>query len=130
MSDGIGDVQSAKTAVQSIMVADTGLSLSDLSTVFVKSGFFKDVREQSQAIVKVLVGQELGLKPLQSGVCAICHGVNPSGRRLAIDHDHDTKRVRALLCGHCNHRILGHLTVEKARRALAILESDFDGRDL
>jgi hypothetical protein len=74
--------------------------------------------------------QYLAMLAMQNGVCAICHGVNPSGRRLAIDHDHDTKRVRALLCGHCNHRILGHLTVEKARRALAILESDFDGRNL
>jgi len=60
------DITQAKAAVSSLMVADTGLSLADLSTVFVKSGFFKDVREQSQAIVKMLVGQELGLKPLQS----------------------------------------------------------------
>src|SRR5204863_53147 len=33
---------------------------------FVKSGFFKDVKEQAQAVVKVLLGQELGLQPIQA----------------------------------------------------------------
>lgn len=41
----------------------------------------------------------------QGGVCAICGGVNKSGRRLAVDHDHDTGNVRALLCTTCNVRI-------------------------
>lgn len=44
----------------------------------------------------------------QNGVCAICEKPCASGRRLAVDHDHVTGKVRGLLCGACN-RIIGHL---------------------
>jgi hypothetical protein len=37
----------------------------------------------------------------QDGVCAICYRPNP-GRRMAVDHDHRTGRVRGLLCDPCN----------------------------
>ncbi len=37
--------------------------------------------------------------------CAICQRY--SKQRLSIDHDHDTGRVRGLLCTRCNHRLLG-----------------------
>jgi hypothetical protein len=39
---------------------------------------------------------------LQSGVCMICKKKETNGKRLAIDHDHDTGKVRGLLCNHCN----------------------------
>ncbi len=38
----------------------------------------------------------------QGGVCAICLGVCSMGRRLSVDHDHSTGKVRGLLCGGCN----------------------------
>lgn len=38
----------------------------------------------------------------QNGVCAICGKVNTNGRRLAVDHDHETLKIRALLCHKCN----------------------------
>lgn len=39
----------------------------------------------------------------QKGVCAICGETEIfNNRRLAIDHDHATGKVRALLCGRCN----------------------------
>lgn len=41
----------------------------------------------------------------QEGVCAICGGVNKDGRKLFVDHDHDTTAVRGLLCNPCNRGI-------------------------
>ena len=48
----------------------------------------------------------------QSGLCAICKRpesrlFNQYGkcRHLAVDHNHDTKQVRGLLCGACNQAI-------------------------
>jgi hypothetical protein len=35
----------------------------------------------------------------QEGKCAICGSLE---RRLVIDHDHETGKVRALLCWGCN----------------------------
>lgn len=37
----------------------------------------------------------------QNGLCALCGGP-PGQRRLAVDHDHQTGKVRALLCSNCN----------------------------
>lgn len=43
----------------------------------------------------------------QEGRCAICRRANGKTKRLAVDHDHETNRVRGLLCKPCN-RMLGH----------------------
>ena len=59
----------------------------------------------------------------QRGVCAICESACPSGRSLAVDHDHNTGRVRALLCAPCNTAI-GKLRDDPAliRRAADYVE--------
>ena len=65
----------------------------------------------------------------QGGVCAICG--NPESardqwngrvRRLAVDHDHETGRVRGLLCGRCNTSIRCHLTPKHFRAIALYLE--------
>ena len=38
----------------------------------------------------------------QENCCAICLRGASNTRRLAIDHDHKTKKVRGLLCTRCN----------------------------
>ncbi len=43
----------------------------------------------------------------QGGVCAICFKGNDNGRRLSVDHDHKTGKIRGLLCN--NHNVaIGH----------------------
>lgn len=66
---------------------------------------------------------------LQGGVCAICHHP-PKSVRLAVEHDHKTKRVRGLSCHHCNRHRIGTNTPETAKRVLNHVSSDFDGRSL
>lgn len=41
----------------------------------------------------------------QGGLCAICRRPQGSNRELAVDHCHDTGRVRGLLCWNCNSAI-------------------------
>lgn len=49
----------------------------------------------------------------QGGVCAICEQPEPgrnrdgSSRRLQLDHDHSSGRVRDLLCSGCNGGLAG-----------------------
>jgi hypothetical protein len=38
----------------------------------------------------------------QQNVCDICKNKCVSGKNLAVDHDHDTGKVRGLLCCKCN----------------------------
>jgi len=38
----------------------------------------------------------------QGGSCAICREACGTGRRLAVDHDHSSGRIRGLLCFRCN----------------------------
>ena len=60
----------------------------------------------------------------QGGLCAICRGTCPTGRALAIDHDHKTGVVRGLLCTSCNNG-LGRLrdSADLCRRAADYLDS-------
>ena len=64
----------------------------------------------------------------QNNLCAICgkpetRKTLKTVRRLAVDHDHLTNNVRALLCGACNAG-LGHFKDDASlmRKAIAYLE--------
>jgi hypothetical protein len=39
---------------------------------------------------------------VQKGQCLVCGGINADGKKLSVDHDHVTGRVRGLLCSGCN----------------------------
>lgn len=47
------------------------------------------------------------LYAVQGGRCYICRRATGRTRRLSVDHDHITGRVRGLLCRPCN-TLLGH----------------------
>lgn len=60
----------------------------------------------------------------QKGVCAICSLPPPKGKRLVIDHDHDSGEVRGLLCN--NHNLLLGFAADNPeilRKAANYLES-------
>lgn len=61
---------------------------------------------------------------VQGGRCAICNNECSSGKRLAVDHCHDTGEVRGLLCTCCN-TALGKFRddVELLKKAIKYLES-------
>jgi hypothetical protein len=44
----------------------------------------------------------------QNGVCALCCKLPDSNRRLAVDHNHKTGKIRGLLCSRCNN-LLGQI---------------------
>ena len=61
----------------------------------------------------------LDLLETQGGVCAICHQPETmtykgSPKSLCVDHDHDTGKVRGLLCAACNFA-LGKFQDDPAR---------------
>lgn len=59
----------------------------------------------------------------QDGRCAICRGVNVNGKRLSVDHDHLSGRVRGLLCAPCNTSLGGFRdNVKVMKKAIAYLE--------
>lgn len=63
-------------------------------------------RNRRRYILKIQYGITLeeyeAMLTAQQGVCALCGAPPPDDRGLAVDHCHDTKRIRGLLCGPCN----------------------------
>ena len=56
----------------------------------------------------------------QNGVCAICEGPpRGPGKCLHVDHDHETGKIRGLLCAPCNTAI--GLLAENPERVRAML---------
>jgi hypothetical protein len=52
----------------------------------------------------VTTAQYEAMLAAQGGGCAIC-GNPPKTRRLDVDHDHRTGKVRGLLCHRCNRAL-------------------------
>jgi hypothetical protein len=61
----------------------------------------------------------------QNGKCAICKKACSTGKRLGVDHDHTTNKIRGLLCCNCNLG-LGKLgdDIKSIRKVLQYLEDN------
>jgi len=70
----------------------------------------KDLIREYQLQYKFGVSLELYNKMMeeQGNSCKICKKGCVTGRKLAVDHDHKTGKVRGLLCSPCN-RALGYV---------------------
>lgn len=63
----------------------------------------------------------------QNGVCAICKKLPSILRRLDVDHNHETRKVRGLLCSPCNQGIgLFKEDISLLQRAEIYLKKDQD----
>lgn len=63
---------------------------------------------------------------LQKGCCKICNRHQSEFKRaLAVDHNHETKKIRGLLCPSCNTGI-GHLqdSIDILKKAIEYLEQN------
>lgn len=67
----------------------------------------------------------------QDSSCAICKKPCGSGRRLAVDHNHETGAVRGLLCLSCN-QLIGKLEngTVPLRRLLTYLKEELENGSL
>ncbi len=59
-----------------------------------------------QSAFGITIAEYNALFSSQKGACAICHkSPDQNKKRLAVDHCHNTKKVRGLLCSTCNQGI-------------------------
>lgn len=59
---------------------------------------------------------------LQNACCAICKKPEKHfAKRLAVDHNHKSGKVRGLLCFRCNKFLVGRQTIESATKLLDYL---------
>ena len=63
-------------------------------------------RQSLKRLYNISIEQYDMLFNSQHGVCAICSKPQRDNRKLFVDHDHETNKVRGLLCDKCNF-ILG-----------------------
>lgn len=67
----------------------------------------------------ITLAEYRAMNKAQGGLCAICSEPCKSGRELAVDHDHATGKVRALLCIRCNNG-LGNFRDDAALMSTAL----------
>lgn len=87
----------------------------------IREGFLKRTYGITTAEYEALVTK-------QNGLCAICNQPPARDLRLAIDHDHTTGKIRALLCNDCN-LILGQIenNMDLLPTMFDYLDTHYDG---
>lgn len=62
-------------------------------------------RSNLKSLYGITVEEYDELLATQDGVCALCFRTSSDGRRLCVDHCHETGAIRGLLCSSCNYSI-------------------------
>lgn len=60
----------------------------------------------------------------QGGKCALCPRVPSPKRRLDIDHNHKTMKIRGLLCSRCNRALVYWMTKEWLEAAAEYVDKE------
>ena len=79
-------------------------------------------RTNRAALLGVDDSEYARLLELQEGHCALCSNT-PKTRRLHVDHDHQSGRVRGLLCYRCNRTLPAWVRADWLRRAADYVEA-------
>jgi hypothetical protein len=53
-------------------------------------------------VYNITLEDYITLSESQNNKCKICNQICPTGKDLAVDHNHQTGKVRGLLCKNCN----------------------------
>ena len=80
---------------------------------------FHSTRRNLKRKYGLTVDQYEAMLDAQGGLCAICRGEQVNVRRMAVDHCHDTGKIRGLLCNPCNAG-LGQFKDDPDRMRIAI----------
>lgn len=76
----------------------------------------------------ITLGQYKELFAKQEGRCAICQRHQDELKvRLVLDHDHQSKEIRSLLCAHCNLYVVGRLRKDTIQRIYDYLHKEYTG---
>lgn len=75
----------------------------DTSTANKRRNTCKDCRSRHRKATRITKEEHNHLRKIHNNVCAIC-GIDSItlGKELSIDHNHETQKIRGLLCNSCN----------------------------
>jgi len=74
-------------------------------------GVYREIKAQKRmdrhkrATYGISEAEYVAMLAKQQNKCTICNNLDPSGKRLAVDHCHTTGIIRGLLCCNCNRAI-------------------------
>ncbi len=84
---------------------DRKINVKSQCKICIKKNYKADKQRDSQLKYRYNITLEQYDKMFeeQNGVCVICEQPNIANRRLCVDHNHATGKVRKLLCNKCNN---------------------------
>ncbi len=80
--------------------------------------------KRTESVYGITEAEYWAIYEAQGRCCAICKKATGTVRRLAVDHNHETGKVRGLLCKTCNYVVLGRYTAEALQRAIDYLRTE------